>query len=136
MNTVSAIIKLILADLNLGSNGLKKIVQRKFEIAFVLKYRLLLTKKKKKGVKDQYSLEFPDSEVEITCFHEYVKELYDKTPERTSFLKLKLKISYELLRLCAEKKHRELFWIISISQKNLISLAGKTKYLTQFNKRS
>ncbi|MES2573414.1 MAG: AAA domain-containing protein [Bacteroidota bacterium] len=93
---------------------------------------------KKKGVKDQYSLEFLDSEVEINpVLANMLKELYDiRLPERIQLSETKIEDIYELLKLQVEKNNSGI--VLDYCNKPKIKLihSQAKQILTQFNKRS
>jgi signal recognition particle GTPase len=97
-----------------------------------------VTLTKKKGLKDQYSLEFMDSEVEINpVLANMLKELYDiRLPERIQLSEPKIESIYELLKLQVEKNNSGIVLDhIDKPQIKLIYSQAK-QILTQFNKRS
>jgi superfamily I DNA and/or RNA helicase/predicted DNA-binding WGR domain protein len=93
---------------------------------------------KKKGLKDQYSLEFLDSEVEINpVLANTLKDLYDiRLPERIQLSETKIEEIYELLRLQVEKNNSGIA-LDKIDKPKLKLIHSQAKQiLTQFNKRS
>lgn len=97
-----------------------------------------VTLTKKKGVKDDYSLEFLDSEVEINpVLANMLKDLYDiRLPERIQLSETKIEEVYELLRIQVEKNSSGI--VLDYIDKPKIKLihSQARQILTQFNKRS
>ncbi|MEN2401364.1 AAA domain-containing protein [Flavobacterium sp. MC2016-06] len=93
---------------------------------------------KKKGVKDQYSLEFLDSEVEINpVLANMLKELYDiRLPERIQLSETKIEDFYELLRQQVEKSNSGIVLDYLNKPKIKLIYSQAKQILTQFNKRS
>lgn len=126
-------LKLAICNLNwfnTKENSSEKIVSPLLLVAVTLT--------KKKGLKDQYSLEFTDSEVEINpVLANMLKELYDiRLPERIQLSETKIESIYELLKLQVEKNNSGIVLDhIDKPQIKLIYSQAK-QILTQFNKRS
>ena len=97
-----------------------------------------VTLTKKKGVKDDYSLEFLDSEVEINpVLANMLKDLYDiRLPETIQLSETKIEAIYELLRVQIEKNSSGI--VLDYIEKPKIKLihSQAKQILTQFNKRS
>ncbi len=97
-----------------------------------------VTLTKKKGLKDQYSLEFLDSEVEINpVLANMLKDLYDiRLPERIQLSETKIEDIYEILRLQVEKNNSGI--VLDYIDKPKIKLihTQAKQILSQFNKRS
>jgi len=97
-----------------------------------------VTLTKKKGVKDDYSLEFLDSEVEINpVLANMLKDLYDiRLPETIQLSETKIEAIYELLRVQVEKNSSGI--VLDYIDKPKIKLihSQAKQILTQFNKRS
>lgn len=97
-----------------------------------------VTLTKKKGVKDDYALEFLDSEVEINpVLANMLKDLYDiRLPERIQLSETKIEEIYELLRIQVEKNSSGI--VLDYIEKPKIKLihSQAKQILTQFNKRS
>ncbi|MBF4471669.1 AAA domain-containing protein [Flavobacterium sp. HJJ] len=126
-------LKLAICNLNwfnIKENSSEKIVSPLLLVSVILT--------KKKGVKDQYSLEFLDSEVEVNpVLANMLKELYDiRLPERIQLSETKIEEVYELLRLQVEDNNSGI--VLDYIDKPKIKLihSQARQILTQFNKRS
>ncbi|MBW1658286.1 AAA domain-containing protein [Flavobacterium quisquiliarum] len=97
-----------------------------------------VTLTKKKGLKDQYSLEFLDSEVEVNpVLANVLKELYDiRLPERIQLSETKIESVYELLRVQVEKNNSGIVLDYIDKPKIKLIYSQAKQILTQFNKRS
>ncbi len=97
-----------------------------------------VTLTKKKGVKDQYSLEFLDSEVEINpVLANMLKELYDiRLPERIQLSETKIEEVYGLLKVQVEKNNSGIALDYIDKPKIKLIHSQAKQILTQFNKRS
>ena len=97
-----------------------------------------VTLTRKKGVKDDYSLEFLDSEVEINpVLANMLQDLYDiRLPETIQLSETKIEAVYELLRVQVEKNSSGI--VLDYIDKPKIKLihSQAKQILTQFNKRS
>ncbi|KFF04757.1 AAA domain-containing protein [Flavobacterium reichenbachii] len=126
-------LKLVICNLNwfnTKENSSEKIVSP------LLLASVALTKKK--GLKDQYSLEFLDSEVEINpVLANMLKELYDiRLPERIQLSETKIESVFELLRVQVEKNNSGIALDYIDKPKIKLIYSQAKQILTQFNKRS
>lgn len=93
---------------------------------------------KKKGLKDQYTLEFLDSTVEVNpVLANMLKDLYDiKLPDSISLSESKLEDVYELLKKQVEKSNSGI--VLDLIDKPKIKLihSQANQILSQYNKRT
>ena len=97
-----------------------------------------VTLTKKKGLKDQYSLEFLDSEVEINpVLANMLKDLYDiRLPERIQLSETKIEDIYQLLKSQVEKNNSGIVLDAVDKPKIKLIYSQAKQILTQFNKRN
>lgn len=126
-------LKLALCNLNwynTKENGTEKIVSPLLLASVTLA--------KKKGLKDQYTLEFTDSDVEINpVLANMLKDLYDiRLPDRVQLSDFKIEDIYNLLKAQIEKTNSGIVLDHIDKPKIKLIYSQAKQILTQFNKRT